>query len=217
MGANHVLFKDRFHSGVLLAETLVRFRGKPAIILGLARGGVVTASGVSSVLNIPYDVLVIHKISSPYNKEFALGAVAPDGTSVVHWPDAHRVGADEGYIKEAIRLQVSAISKQALMYRKGKPPIQIDGKTVLLIDDGAATGATMEAAVRWAKKKKAKEIVVALPVLPKEVAALLRPEVDALVYCHCAETFESVGGFYETFPQISDEEVITLVRDRDKG
>jgi len=212
MGANHVLFTDRLDAALLLATKLGDYHGKSVLVLGLARGGVITASGVASVLAVPYDVLAVKKLASPYNSEFALGAVAPDNVSVVHWKDVHRNGLDEEYVKVHVHRLSDQIKKQLLVYRKGKKPMYIEGKIILLVDDGAATGASMTAAVLWARKKKARKIIVALPVVSKEAAALLTPEVDALVTYHNAKDLESVGAYYGSFPQVTDEEVVALLR-----
>lgn len=203
-----MLFKDRQHAGVLLSKHLAPYRGKSALIIGLARGGVITALPIARSLGMVLDVLVIKKVSSPHSREFAIGSVAQDGVYVIHWKDAHRTGADEAYIKQAVSRQLLAIRQQIKIYRKGKKPIQIEGRTVILVDDGAATGATMEAAVRWAKKKRAGEIVVAIPVVSKEAKASLVPEVDAFITHQVSEELGSVGEFYGTFLQVTDEEVI---------
>jgi len=211
-GANHVLLKSRSEAGILLADKLLAYRNTPVIILGLAKGGMVTAKRVSESLGATIDILVVKKLSSPYDAEFALGAVAPDHVSLIHWKDAHRVGVDEEYMKKAV-FELSAVIKQAAArYRKGRKPLVIADKTVLIIDDGAATGATMEAAVMWARKKRAKKIVVALPVVTDAVAAKLRPEVDELVALEEMPTMHSVGASYETFNQVTDEEVVQLLQ-----
>lgn len=208
-----MLFNDRQQAGTLLAEKLTAYQSSNALILGLARGGVAVAQSVAKVLSVPFDVLVIKKIGSPYNKEFAIGAVAPDGIFIVHWKDAHRSGADEAYVKHEVARLNGEIQKQLSVYRKGQKPIAIAGNIVILIDDGAATGATMEAAVRWARKKKAQKVVIGLPVASWEAIELLRPEVDELLVYEKAQELESVGAYYESFEQLTDAEVITLLRE----
>lgn len=212
MSAHHVLFKDRQDAGIRLSEKLASYRDKSVMIVGLARGGVVTAFSIAEKLDITADVLVIKKIASPYNSEFALGAAAPDNVSLIHWPDTLRVGADSEYIKEAISYQTSAIRQKMQMYRKGKKPINIEGKTVILVDDGAATGATMETAIVWAKKKKADRIVVAIPIMSQSSYRHIDPEVDQVAAGYIDPNLSSVGEYYKSFPQVTDEEVIELVR-----
>lgn len=211
-GANHVLLKSRSEAGILLADKLLAYRNAPVIILGLAKGGLVTAQSISKVLGVHFDVLVVKKLPSPYEPEFALGAVAPDNVSLIHWKDAHRVGADEEYMKKAVSELSSDIKKSAGNYRRGKKPLIFADKTVIIVDDGAATGATMETAVVWARKKRAGKIVVALPVIATDVAAKLYPEVDELVVLSELPDMPSVGSCYEIFDQVADEEVIQLLQ-----
>jgi len=204
VGANHVLFKNRSDAGLLLSDALAEFCQKPVCLFGLARGGVVVAESIAHKLNIPFDILVIKKLSSPHNPEFAIGAVAPDNVSVVHWKDVQRAGGDEVSIGHAIKELSGSVKRDMARLRKGKKPIDITGKTVILIDDGAATGATMETAVLWAYKKRARKVIVALPVASKDVIARLKPEVDAIIVHTPIDHFESVGSYYKTFDQVSD-------------
>lgn len=207
-----MLLKSRSEAGNLLADKLLAYRNTPVIVLGLANGGVVTARSIFHILGGSLDVLVVKKIPSPYDAEFALGAVAPDNVSLIHWKDAHRIGADEEYMKHMVSGFNAVIKQRAAHYRKERRPLAIAEKTVILVDDGAATGATMEAAVLWARKKRAKKIVVALPVVAVDVAAKIRPEVDDLVVLEEVSGMRSVGACYETFNQITDEEVIQLLQ-----
>lgn len=205
------MFTDRASAGTLLASKLTSYSGD-VLILGLARGGVAVAAGVAAATKLPLDVLVIKKIASPYDPELGIGAVAPDDVFTVNWPLAHRVAADEHYVHAAISQQSSDISQKMQLYRKGKGPLKVKGKTVILVDDGAATGATMEAAVAWAKKKGAHNIVVAVPVAARQVIQKLTPEVDGVVVLEGPPTFDSVGKWYEKFEQVSDEVVIDLLK-----
>ena len=211
-GANHVLFKDRQHAGILLAEKLTAYGNGQVLIFGLARGGVVTAKSIADHLQVPIDVLVIKKLSSPLDREFAIGALAPEKAEIIHWKEAQRSGADEMYVHRETQRLSREISTLMATYRKGKKPVSLVGKSVLLIDDGAATGATMEAAVLWAKRKKAKNIVVAVPVISAVALRKLKPEVDDIVVYHTADEFVAVGDYYESFPQVAHEEVVSLVR-----
>lgn len=205
------MFTDRIQAGILLAEKLSSYRGKGAIIVGLARGGVATARAAADATNLPLDVLVVKKIGAPGEAELAIGAIAPDGVSFIDWRFAQALGVDEKYIKEAISRQSSAIRQKTLLYRKGKKPYKFVEKTVILVDDGAATGATIEAAIKWLRKKHAKRIVVALPIAPKELLPKISPEVDELVILETPSEFQAVGQFYERFDQVSDEEVVELL------
>lgn len=195
-----MVLKDRHHAGVLLGEKLSSYRGEGAIIVGLARGGVAVAKTLADGLNLPLDVLVVKKIGHPGQEELALGALAPDGVSY------------GDFDKSPIRRLAGQIKEKTFLYRKGRKPYAFREKTVILVDDGAATGATIEAAIRWVCKKHAKKIVVALPVAPKELLPKITPEVDALIVLETPDEFMAVGQFYNDFRQIRDEEVVELLK-----
>lgn len=205
------MFTDRSQAGALLAEKLAPYKGSASYVLGLARGGVVVASRVASQLRLPVDVLVVKKIPSPDQPELGLGAVAPDGICHVNWRLAHARGVDEEYIRTENSELNDRIKQKTLLYRKGRKPLVVRDKTVILIDDGAATGATFEAAVSWCRAKKVRTIIAALPVASHDAAARIRPEVNTLVILEEPEQFDAVGQFYTEFPQVSDEEVIELL------
>lgn len=207
-----MVFTDRHQGGVLLARELSSYRGTDAIILGLARGGIKTARAVADTLNLPLDVLVIGKIGAPGQEELAMGALAPDGVSFIDWRFAQRLGVDEGFIKSQIPNLNDQIIRKTLLYRKGKKQYKLREKTVILVDDGAATGATIEAATRWLRKKHVRKIVVAIPVAPKELLGTIKTEVDELVILYTPEEFSAVGQFYKDFDQISDEDVVELLK-----
>jgi len=207
-----VLLKNRWDAGVLLAEHIRPHIRAPFILLGLARGGVAVAAGVAQTVAAPFDVLVVKKLGSPHDPEFAIGAVGPDGVNVIRRRDAERSGMDEVHIRKEIAALSDDINMRIQRYRKGKKPLAISGKTVVLIDDGIATAASMEAAVVWARKKRAKTIIVAAPVVSEAAAALLRVKADELLTLSVESSFRAVGEYYETFPQVSDEEVIQLLR-----
>lgn len=209
--ADFVIFKNRRQAGKLLAVKLTSYRGSGALILGLARGGVMVASELGKNLGLSLDVLTVKKISGPGDPELAIGALAPDEVFFIDWKLAHRLGADEAYIKTQIRQLADQIKQKTLLYRKGMPPFTARDKTIIMVDDGAATGATLEAAIRWLKKKHVKKIVVAIPVAPADFVAKIKPEVSELVILETPGEFGSVGQFYEDFPQIEDEEVIELL------
>lgn len=195
-----MVFNNRHQAGVQLGQKLTSYRGTASSVLGLARGGVVTARAVADVLQIPLDVLVVKKIGAPGQEELALGALAPDGVSY-------------GYFdKSQTHKLADQIKQKTLLYRKGKKPYRFREKTVIIVDDGAATGATIEATIRWVRKKHAKKVVVAIPVAPKELIPKISPKVDELIVLETPEEFKSVGQFYKDFRQISDKEVVELLK-----
>lgn len=206
-----MMFKDRHQAGTLLAQKLLSYRGKTVCVVGLARGGVAVARSLAGDLNLPLDVLVVKKIGAPGQEELALGALAPDGVSYIDWRLTQRLGVDEEFVKQTISVQQSAISEKTRVYRKGRKPYAFREKTVIIVDDGAATGATIEVAIQWVRKKHAKRIVVAIPVAPQALIPKIRPEVDEVVVLDTPNEFSAVGQFYKDFRQISDEEVVELL------
>lgn len=207
-----MVFKDRSQAGVLLAEKLSSYRGTASYVLGLARGGVAVAKTLADNLSLPPDVLVVKKIGAPGQEELAIGALAPDGVSHIDWRFAQRLGVDEAYIKEVISHQSSAIREKTLLYRKGRKPYDFREKTVIIVDDGAATGATIEVVIKWVRKKHAKRIVIALPIAPRALLSKITPEVDELIVLQTPDEFSAVGQFYKDFQQVSDEEVLELLK-----
>lgn len=205
------MFADRHAAGLLLLEKLSRYRGSDTVILGLARGGVVVASAIASGLEVSPEVLVVKKIPAPGESELALGALAPDGVSYVDWKFAQRLGVDEEYIKSQIRQLADQIKQKTLIYRKRKNPINVRDKTVVIVDDGVATGATLEAAIKWTRKKHARSVIAAIPVMPADTLGKIKPEVDELIVLETPGEFAAVGQFYKDFPQIEDSEVVQLL------
>lgn len=205
------MFSDRHNAGTQLSPKLTAHTAD-TIILGIARGGLVVAHAIAQANSTPLDVLVVKKIGSPYDPELGIGAVAPDDISAINWPLAHRVAADEHYINHAVERLSAEVGESMRLYRKGRDPLRVKGKTVVLVDDGAATGITVDAAVSWAKKRGARTIVVALPVATHHIVQKLTPEVDEVVTLDVPQSLESVGKEYEQFPQITDEEVIQLLQ-----
>lgn len=206
------MFNDRHHAGTLLTEKLTSLRDRVSMVLGLPRGGVVVAAEVAKSFRVPLDVIVVKKVPSPAQVELGIGALAPNGVSFIDWKMALRVGADEKYINEQSKALSGIIKQKLLIYRKGKKPLIVKDKTVLVVDDGLATGATMEAAVKWLRVKKARRIFVAIPVAPVEVVNKIKPEVDELVVLEMPGDFGAVGQFYKEFPQVEDEEVVKLLQ-----
>lgn len=171
------------------------------------------AAAVATSLGLPVDIVVVKKLTSPYSSEFALGAVAPDNVTVIHWPSAHRAGVDEDYLNDQVRLLSEQIREKMLRYHKGRKPLVVKGQTVIVVDDGAATGATLEAAIKWLKKRKARYIVAAIPVAPPETVGKIKPEVNELVVLEAPVDLSAVGQFYQSFPQVEDEEVSARLKE----
>jgi len=208
---NSVIFDSRIHAGHALAFLLSTFHGSHVFVVGLARGGMEVANTVAYDLSLPLDVLVVKKIPSPCNSELAVGAVAPDGISFVYRKLAGRVGADSLYVQAQIDMVNNYIRQKMLLYRKGKKSLTIQDKTVIVVDDGVATGATMQTAIKWCKAKKARTIIAAAPVAHPDGLARISREGVSIVVCQKPSTFEAVGQFYKKFPQLTDDNVIQLL------
>jgi len=213
-----MLFRDRVEAGRRLAEALAGFGGFGCVVLAIPRGGVVVGFEVASRLGCMLDVVVPRKIGAPYQPELAIGAVTEDGGVIVEHEIAKLVGASEDYIKEAAGREIREIRRRVDRYREGRPPVEVRGKDVILVDDGIATGATMRAAISYVRKLGARRVIVAVPVAPPETVEKIRREADEVICLHTPSDFYAIGQFYENFEQTTDEEVIRLLkRIREKG
>lgn len=208
MGA---LFLDRRDAGRQLGERLRVFGSEEPVILALPRGGVPVAYEVAKTLDAPLDVLLVRKLGTPGQRELAMGAVASGGVVVVNQDVLAALGLPNSAIEAAIGPANEEIREQERVLRGSRPPIEIDGRLILLIDDGLATGATMRAAAQAVAAKKARRIVVGVPVAARETALALRHEVDEVVCLWAPEPFSSVGQWYRDFAQTSDAEVLTCL------
>ncbi len=209
-------FKDRKVAGQKLAFALEKYRKAPnTIAIGLPRGGVVVAAEVARGLGIPLDVIVPRKIGAPHNEELAIGALAGD-VVYIDREIASMVGASPEYIEKMTAKEKKEAERRLALYRKDKPPQNFLGKTVILIDDGIATGSTMRASIAYMKKMGAARIVVAIPVSPPDTLAHLKTDADEIICLFSKRNFLAVGQFYENFPQTSDNEVIEIL-EKDYG
>lgn len=208
-----MIFEDRHEAGRLLAERLRFLKGKKdLIVLAIPRGGVVVGSEIARSLDVPLDVYITRKIGAPYNPELAIGAIASDGTLLLDRSLASRLGVSEEYIQAQTTREKEEIERRLAQYRGGHPPLELKGKRVILVDDGIATGATIEATINALRKSEPEELILAVPVAPQETVERLKKRVDRLVCLHAPEVFWAVGAFYARFDQTSDEEVISLLK-----
>jgi len=181
-------------------------------VLALPRGGVVTGYEIARAIGAPLDVLIVRKIGFPYQPELAAGAVAETGSVVLNRDIIAMGGLSEEALKPEIDRQKEEIARRVVLYRAGRKLSNLTGKTVILVDDGVATGATMKAAITALKKEHIAKLVVALPVGPPETVEVLRRMVDEFI---CLETplyFMAVGAHYGDFTQVTDEEVVKLLQ-----
>ncbi|MGK5077928.1 phosphoribosyltransferase [Janthinobacterium sp. HLX7-2] len=206
------LFKNRFQAGNMLARRLADYVRHPdVIVLALPRGGVPLGYMVARALAAPLDVILVRKLGLPGQPEYAIGAVAGKGSYLLQTEELKLIGIPMGVVLAMVDREREEIARRETRYRTGKPALLLQGKNVILIDDGIATGSTMHMAIRVVRRAKPAKIIVAVPVAPSESCTALLPAVDALICLHTPTPFFSVGQWYEDFEQVSDEEVIRLL------
>ncbi len=206
------LFKDRHDAGQRLAHELLRYRGaKDTVVIALPRGGVVVGYDISLALTLPLDVLITRKLGTPSNPELAMGAVAETGYVHKNVDVIRRCNVTKAELDEEMLCQKSEISRRIERYRGGRPLRPLKGQTVILVDDGIATGATFYASLDAILKSEAARVVAAVPVAPPRIVTELKALVDEVVVLHTSGWFFGIGQFYERFPQIEDEEVVACL------
>lgn len=202
-----MLFQDRTDAGRRLAQKLMQYRDKSTIVLALPRGGVVVGYEIAVALGVPLDVIITHKIPAPGNPEYAIGAVAENGEAQLNQDEIRLLGISSAYIQRETQRQLDEIERRKTLYRGDKPLPSVAGRTVIIVDDGVATGYTMMAAVKAVKAQRPRQIVVAVPVGPRETLDLLAEMADDVVVLDTPVPFFAVGAFYRNFEQTSDEDV----------
>lgn len=206
-------FADRREAGRRLAESLGRFAGANTLVLALPRGGVPVGFEVAQALGAELDVLVVRKIGAPFHEELGIGAIV-DGTppqAVINEELAKSVGATAEYLELQKTRQLAEIERRKRAYRGNRPNPEIAGRTVIVVDDGIATGGTVKAALRALKARKPRLLILAVPVAPPETLAELKSECDEIVCLERPAFFYAVGTHYEHFAQTEDAEVVSLL------
>ena len=207
-----IVFRDRRDGGRRLVPKLERYRAQPGtIVLGLPRGGAVTAAEIATGLDLPLDVIISRKIGAPDNPEFAIGAIAEGGEPYLSEDGLALTEASRTYLDTEIARQRAEITRRQQLFRGGKPLTLPKNATVILVDDGVATGATVIAALHALRTQEVRHLVLAVPVAPPDTVAVLRRLVDELVVLSSPMMFWAVGAFYDDFAQVTDEDVCRLL------
>ena len=204
------MFLDRADAGRRLGAALAGTAPADPVVLGIPRGGVIVAAGVADALAASLDIVVTRKIGAPGNAELAVGAIAP-GVQV--WDESllGRLGVGPGYLREAVEAEEAEMARRTAAYRGARPAPAVAGRTVVIVDDGLATGATALAAVRWARAAGAGRVIVVAPVAARQTVELLGREADEVHVLEVPESFRAVGEWYRDFRQTTDDEVVAAL------
>ncbi len=213
MYGNQVVFKSRDETGGLLAEKLAALQLINPIVIAIPRGGVVIGCEIARRIGAELDIVTPKKIPAPQNPELAIGAVMHDGSFFLNEEVAAASNASKAYIESAKERVRNESARRLSIYRRERAPPVLRGRTVILTDDGIATGSTMEVAIKWAREQNSERVIVAVPVIPTSILAKLKRYVDSVVYVEATESFFAIGQFYKIFEQVSDEEVIRMLQD----
>ena len=206
-------FRDRIEAGHMLAQRLQAYRnGSDVLVLGLPRGGVPVAYEAARELNVPLDVFIVRKLGVPGHEELAMGAIATGGVRVLHQAVIRELGIPQETIDRVTESEAKELERRQHLYRSDKPLPAVQGRVVIIIDDGLATGSTMKAAVAALRQQHPKRLVVAVPTAPAETCQDLRQMADEVVCAVTPEPFYAVGGSYVDFRQTTDEEVRDLIK-----
>jgi predicted phosphoribosyltransferase len=200
------ILQDRKEAGMLLSEKLEKYQGLDAVILAVPRGGVPIGYEISKNLHLPLDIILSKKIGHPLNKEFAIGAVSLDSSFIDEHPEI-----PSAYIESEIKKLRESLKDKYNLYMGDRKPIDVKGKTVIVVDDGIATGNTLLACIAMLRKSNPQKIVVAVPVVPFNTVKIFQQKADEFVYLIASKDFRGVGGFYENFEQVNDDEAIRML------
>jgi putative phosphoribosyl transferase len=208
-----MMFRDRKDAGERLAAQLVHLKDRNSVVLALPRGGVAVGHEIARRLGAPLDIVLVRKIGVPWQPELALGAVADGGTPEIFIDENMReaLAVPEDYVREETARQLAEIERRRQNYCAGRPPVEIAGRTAIVVDDGIATGATMRVALRAVRRQGPAWLVLAAPVAAAETLAALAGEADESVSIAAPEGLGAIGFYYEDFHQMGDDEVTELL------
>jgi len=206
------LFIDRVDAGVLLAKKLLKFRGKSAAVLGIPNGGVIVAKTISDKLNLKLGVVVTKKLSAPGQPELAIGAIGPEGVLILDKDVVNELGVEGDYLEREVKKKTDKVVQRLIKF--GVKDRKFAKKTIILVDDGIASGSTCEVAVKYLRKKKVGRLILAVPVAPEDTVQRLSKLVDEMVVLYKPHSFSAVGQFYKEFDQVTDEEVERILKNK---
>lgn len=204
-------FRDRRDAGEQLAAVLLPLVGERPVVVGLPRGGVVVAEPVAAALGAPLDVVLVRKIGVPHHQELAMGAIGEGGVIVVNDEVVRSTGVSEEAFEAVRRAESAELERRAARYRGGRVPTDLGGRTVVLVDDGLATGSSALAAIRVLRAMDASRVVLAVPVGAPDTVARLRAEADEVVCLSEPRAFMAVGSWYDDFREVTDDDVVQLL------
>jgi len=207
------MYQNRWEAGELLAQRLGEYHFQSVCVLGIPRGGIVVAAPIARFFKTKLGVLVTRKVGHPFNDELAIGAVMPDGSAVLDTLTIQTHHISKDYLERTIATQHAELRRRMKLYTGSEMPPDVKGKTVIVVDDGIATGYTMKAAVTWLKTLEPEKIIVAVPVAPPETITELAKSVDMVVCPQQPPDFMAVGMHYREFPQTTDAEAIELLHE----
>ena len=205
------MYRDRTEAGRRLADALINYKRQPVVVYALPRGGVVLGVEVARALEAPLDLIVVRKIGHPLSSEYAIGAVAEDGYVVTN--PVETATLDSRWIERAAAAELKEARRRRALFLRNRSPVEVKDKIAIIVDDGLATGLTMQAAIHEIRKRGPRSVIVAVPVAATETVNDIRPQVDELVVLYIpGGFFGAVGSYYEFFDQVSDEEVVDLMK-----
>ena len=205
-----MILKDRVDAGRKLAQALAAYKGQDVVVYALPRGGVVLGAEIARALDAPLDLIVVRKVGHPLSPEYAIAAVAEDGHAAMNQVEVNSI--DTKWFDESVRIEQQEVRRRRELYTRGRTAIPATDKVAIIVDDGVATGLTMFAAVQEVRHSRPRKVVVAVPVAPPQTVRKLKEVVDDVVTLCVTENFLSIGSFYLRFDQVTDEEVIELMK-----
>ena len=209
-----VIFKNRREGSRQLAKALIKrgYKGENTLVLGIPRGGLLVAEEVAKALSAALDVVIARKLRAPYQPELGIGAVVDEDHIVLNEEVVHSVGASQDYLKREIAYQREEVRRRLQFYRGDHPAPEVAGKTIIVVDDGIATGYTFRASLESLRQRRPDRLVATAPVAARDSAEMLKAYADDVVCLHMPASFFAVGAWYENFDQTSDEEAVAILR-----